>query len=83
MGTSQIRQRLHNYLEVANDRKLKALYAIMEDNINEASVEYTTEFTKELDNRYADYQAGKQQLVDADESKKRINSILKAGGKKI
>ena len=82
MGTSQIRQRLHNYLEVANDRKLKALYAIMEDNINEASVEYTAEFTKELDKRYADYQAGKQKLVDANESKKRINSVLKAGKKK-
>lgn len=79
MGTSQIRQRLHNYLEVADDKKIKALYAIMEDNINEASVEYTAEFTKELDKRYADYEAGKQQLVDADESKKRINSILKAG----
>ena len=54
----------------------------MEDNINEASVEYTAEFTKELDKRYADYKAGKQQLVDADESKKRINSILKAGKRK-
>ena len=82
MGTSQIRQRLHNYLEVADDKKIKALYAIMEDNINEASVEYTAEFTKELDKRYADYKAGKQQLVDADESKKRINSILKAGKRK-
>lgn len=82
MRTSQIRQRLHNYLEVADDKKLKALYAIMEDNINEALVKYTTEFTKELDKRYADYQAGKQQLVDADESKKRINYILKAGKRK-
>ena len=82
MGTSQIRRRLHNYLEVADDKKIKALYAIMEDNINEASVEYTAEFTKELDKRYADYQAGKQQLVNADESKKRINSILKAGKRK-
>ena len=79
MGTLQIRQRLHNYLEVADDKKIKALYAIMENNINEASVEYTAEFTKELDKRYADYQAGKQQLVNADESKKRINSLLKAG----
>ena len=82
MGTSQIRQRLHNYLEVADDKKIKALYAIMVDNINVASVEYTAEFSKELDKRYADYQAGKQQLVDADESKKRINSILKAGKRK-
>ena len=82
MGTLQIRQRLHNYLEVADDKKIKALYAIMEDNINEASVEYTAEFTKELDKRYADYQAGKQQLVNADESKKRINSLLNAGKRK-
>ena len=82
MGTSQIRQRLHNYLEVADDKKLKALYAIMEDNINEASIEYTVEFTKELDKRYADYQSGKEKLIDANESKKRINSILKSGKRK-
>ena len=82
METSQLRQRLHNYLEVADDKKITALYAIMEDSLNEASVEYTAEFTKELDKRYADYQAGKQQFVDADESKKRINSILKAGKRK-
>ena len=54
----------------------------MEDNINEASVENTAEFTKKLDKRYANYQAVKQKLVDSDESKKRINSILKAGKRK-
>jgi hypothetical protein len=82
MGTSQIRRHLHNYLEVADDRKLKALYAIMEDKINESSVDYTGDFKKELDKRQAAYKAGKEKLATATESKKRINSILKAGKRK-
>jgi hypothetical protein len=79
MGTSQIRRRLHNYLEVADDKKLKALYAIMEDKINESAVAYTDDFKKELDKRQAAYKTGKEKVVSSTESKKRISSILKAG----
>jgi hypothetical protein len=82
MGTSQMRSRLHNYLEIADDKKLKALYAIMEDTINESAVEYTDDLKKELDKRQAAYKTGKEKVVSSTESKKRISSILKAGKRK-
>jgi hypothetical protein len=41
MTTSSIRQRLHNYLELADYKKVKAMYTILEEDIEEFSVEYS------------------------------------------
>ena len=77
MTTTAIRKQLHNYLEVAEDKKVKAIYTMMENEIKESAVEYTDEFKAELDNRYADYKSGKAKMITAEESKKRIRIILK------
>jgi len=77
MNTVNIRQKLHSYLEVADDKKIKALYTMMEDDIKESGVEYTDELKTELDSRYASYKSGKAKMITAVESKKRINKILK------
>jgi putative addiction module component (TIGR02574 family) len=82
MDTAAIRQKLHSYLEVADDKKVKAIYAIMENEIEETAVEYSEEFKKELDNRYTDYKTGKTKTITAEESKKRIQKILKSGRRK-
>ena len=81
MNTTAIRQQLHNYLEVAKDKKLKAIYTMIEEEIKESAVEYTDEFKAELDRRYADYKSGKAKMVTAEESHKRIQKILKASRK--
>ena len=78
MSTSAIRQKLHSYLEVADDKKVKAMYVMMEEEIEESAVEYTDEFKKELDRRYADYKSGKAKMITAAESKRRIQKILKS-----
>jgi putative addiction module component (TIGR02574 family) len=78
MSTVVIRQKLHNYLEVANDKKVKAIYAIMENDIEESAMEYNDEMKKELDNRYAAYKSGKATPVSAEESKKRVQKMIKA-----
>ena len=78
MSTSVIRQKLHSYLEVADDKKVKAMYVMMEEDIEESAVEYTDEFKKELDRRYADYKSGKAKMITAAESKRRIQKILKS-----
>ena len=81
MDTTAIRQQLHNYLEVAEDKKVKAIYTMMEEEIKESAVEYTDEFKAKLDKRYADYKSGKAKMISAQESKKRIRIILKTSPK--
>jgi hypothetical protein len=82
MSTSAIRQKLHSYLEVADDKKVKAMYVMMEEDIEESAVEYTDEFKKELDRRYAEYKSGKAKMITATVSKRRIQKILKSRPKK-
>ena len=81
MTTIAIRQQLHNYLEVAENKKIKAIYTMMEEEIKESAVKYTDEFKAKLDKRYADYKSGKAKMIAAEESKKRIHRILKASRK--
>ncbi|MCD6012115.1 MAG: hypothetical protein K0Q79_1977 [Flavipsychrobacter sp.] len=78
MNTAAIRQKLHNYLEVANDKKVKAIYTMVEEAIGETEVEYSDELKAELDRRYAAYKSGAQKPLTAADSKKRIQKLLKS-----
>jgi hypothetical protein len=82
MDTSILRQQLHNYLEVADDKKIKAIYTIIEKDIQENDFEYSDELKAELDKRYRDYKNGSAEMITASESKKRIEKLLKPGRKK-
>ena len=57
MRTAQIRQQLHEYIESAEDKKLKAIYTLVENDINEEFT-FTDEQKKELDKRHEDYVNG-------------------------
>ena len=48
MTTLGIRQKLHNYLEIADDKKVKAMYIMVEEDIQESSVEYSDELKKRV-----------------------------------
>ena len=78
MDTAAIRQQLHNYLEIADDKKVKAIYTIIEKDIQENDFEYPDELKNELDKRYKQYKNGTAEIVTSSESKKRIEKILKA-----
>jgi 5-methylcytosine-specific restriction endonuclease McrBC GTP-binding regulatory subunit McrB len=82
MSTIILRQKLHSYLEIADDKKVKDIYAIMENDIEQSAMEYTPEIKKELDNRYADYKNVKAKIVTDEESRKKIQKILKSANKK-
>lgn len=82
MPTGSIRQKLHSYLEVAEDKKLKAMYIMLEEEIKKSAVQYTDELKEELDKRYAGYKNGKAKMITAAQSKRRIEKILKSSRKK-
>jgi len=76
MDTGTIRQQLQNYLEIADEKKVKAIYVMMENEIKDANVEYNDELKKSLDKQYASYKNGTTRMISAADSKKRINKIL-------
>jgi hypothetical protein len=76
MNTANIRQQLHGYLEIADDKKINAIYTMVEDEIKETIVEYTPEFKAELDNRVNYYLNGGK-MVSPAEMNKRLQAIRK------
>ena len=77
MTVSTIRQSLHNYLEIANEKKVKAIYTMLEEDIKSSSLTYTKSLKKELDSRQEDFKSGKVKMVTAKESKNRIDKLIK------
>jgi len=57
MRTTQIRQQLHDYIDAAEDKKLKAIYTLLENEISD-DYSLSAEQKEELDRRYADHQNG-------------------------
>lgn len=81
MGIDNIRQKLHQFIESAEEKRVKAIYTLFEDEITQDEWEYTDEFKKDLDRRYAYYKNGGE-MVTAVEANKQINAALKESRKK-
>jgi len=59
MTTAAIRERLYDYIRVADDKKVKAIYALLEDQVIPA-VDWSEDkdFVAELDERVRRYEQG-------------------------
>jgi len=75
MTTAAIRAKLADYIRVADEKKLKAIYVMVEDDINDAEpVTYTSTLKSELDRRVAHYLEGGKMVTPGDMNK-RIQNI--------
>jgi hypothetical protein len=71
MNTAAIRAKLQDYIRVADDKKLKAIYVMVEEEINEADpVAYTPALKSELDRRVAYYLKGGKMVTSSDMNKR-------------
>lgn len=77
MTTPAIRQKLADYMKVADETKVKAVYALLKDEMEQEETEYSEDFKNELDQRYAYYKSGGK-MVNAAEVDKQIHEILQA-----
>ena len=77
MTTVTIRKKLSDYLKVADDKKVKAIYALVADEIEQSEFIYSDELKAELGKRFEDYKKGSK-MVTARSAKKQINKILQA-----
>lgn len=57
MNALQLKQKLHHYIDEATERKLKAIYVILEEGIVESEI-LNDEKKKILDKRMADHKKG-------------------------
>lgn len=77
MTTFTIRKKLADYLKIADEKKVKAIYALVADDIEQSELTYPEELKTELDRRFADYKkSGK--MITATAAKKQIDKILLA-----
>jgi hypothetical protein len=81
MTTVAIRKKLAEYMQVADDKKVKAIYALFEDEIEQEEIEYTDEFKTELDRRYEYYKNG-DKMISAAEADQQIKKILQPAKRK-
>jgi len=76
MTTAAIRERLYDYIRVADDKKVKAIYALLEDQIVPKSHwSEDEEFVAELDERVRRYEAGIDQGFSAEEARSTLNDM--------
>ena len=70
MTTSLIREKLVSYLKVADEKKVKAIYTMVEDEINTNENDWDNDFIKELEKRSKQFAEGKAKTYTWAETKK-------------
>jgi hypothetical protein len=78
MTTTVIRERLYDYIRVADDKKIEAIYTLPEDQIipgNHWSED--EEVVAELDERVRRYEAGIDPAFSVEEARSSLNEMKK------
>ena len=82
MTTTNIREKLYDYIRVADEKKIKAIYWMLEDEITERVAWWKDKvFTDELDKDFAAWKSGKEKafsLLEVDESIEALKKKRKA-----
>ena len=81
MDTEIIRQKIFDYVKVAGDEKLEAIYTIIKDDGSEPYEWWNDEeLIAELDRRSADLKSGNDPGFTLEQSKERVKLMLKKNG---
>ena len=78
MTTTAIREKLLNYLQVADNKKVKAIYTMVEDEINTEANDWHNDFVKELEQRSKDFIKGTAKTYRWEETKQAVTNKLKS-----
>lgn len=72
--STTLKEKLHQYIDTAEERKLQAIYIMVEDEI-ECDEDYTDEFKNELDKRFAKYKLDGITIEETD-ANQRIDALM-------
>ena len=76
MVLATVKEKLHEYIDHADEKKIKAIYALVENDLEDRSYLYDEKTLAILRNTSKDYHSGKIKAYPADESMKRIRKQI-------
>ncbi len=77
MSSVEIKRKLFDYIRDADNRKVKAIYTMVEKEIQEDSIVWTDEFVQELDKRVAAFESKSVKAHTWDEVKANAKKRIK------
>lgn len=78
MSTTAIREKLHHYIEAAKDKKVKAIFAMVEEEIVELGSHWDNEdFVAEMERREKSFLEGKSKGYTIDQSFSKTMQAIK------
>jgi len=78
MSTSEIREKLIRYMRVADDKKVKAIYTMVEDEMDTSANEWNEDLVKELEQRSKTMATGTAKTYSWKETRLAARQRLKA-----
>lgn len=78
MTTAAIRKKLADYLKVADEQKVKAIYTMVKDEIDTEANDWDPAFVKELERRRKGFLDGSAKTYTWEETKKAAVSRVKS-----
>ena len=78
MSILKLRKKLTDYLQVADDKKIKAIYLMVEDDMNTIANDWDEAYVKELTKRSEDFQNGTAKTYSWKETKTAAVKRVKA-----
>jgi len=77
MKTHELKEKLHHYIETAGDKKLKAIYTMVEEEIEETNNYWEDEgFVSELERREKEYLNGNSKTYSITETIAGVNKVI-------
>lgn len=77
MKSAELREKLHNYIDTAQEKKLKAIYTMVEEEINETNNLWENEeFVAELERREKGYLDGTAKTYTLKETIAGVNEVI-------
>lgn len=76
MTALAIRKRLFDYIRFADEKKIKAIYTIVQDEIQQKHDIWTREFEEEMAKRAAEIDAGKVKLHSWEGVQKKARTLI-------
>lgn len=82
MKTSELKEKLHRYIESAGEKKLKAIYTLVEEEIDETTNHWEDkDFVEELERRERSYLNGTAKTYSLKEAMQRVDDAVKKAKK--